>query len=164
MPKLGFIGAGTVGTALAVLLKEKGYQVTAVASRTKASADRLASLVSGCQSYKSKQAVADATDIVFVTTPDDDVPEVVSEIKWHSGQSVIHCSGVDSLDVLAKAKADGAQVGSFHPLQTFASFTHAIENLPGSTFALESEGPLLDQAVYGGHHANSRPGPRQAPR
>ncbi|MFA4836951.1 MAG: Rossmann-like and DUF2520 domain-containing protein, partial [Dehalococcoidia bacterium] len=91
------------------------------------------------------QTVANVADIVFVTTPDDDIPEVVSEVTWHYGQSVIHCSGVDSLDVLEKAKADGAQVGGFHPLQTFASLTHAIDNLPGSTFALEAEGYLLDQ-------------------
>ena len=37
----------------------------------------------------------------------------------------------------------GAQVGAFHPLQTFASAQQAIENIPGSTFALEAEEPLL---------------------
>ena len=144
MVKLGFIGAGVVGTALAVRLSEKGYPVVAVASRSKSSADKLAEAVSGCRAYESKQSVVDVSDIVFVTTPDDDVPEIVPELKWRSGQSVIHCSGVDSLDVLQKAKDDGAQVGGFHPLQTFASVTKAIENLPGSTFALEAEEPLLE--------------------
>jgi predicted short-subunit dehydrogenase-like oxidoreductase (DUF2520 family) len=38
----------------------------------------------------------------------------------------------------------GAQVGAFHPLQTFASAKQAIENIPGSTFALEAEEPLLN--------------------
>ncbi len=141
--KLGFIGAGVVGTAMAVRLQEKGYPVIAVASRSKTSADKLAGTIEGCQSYDNKQSVADLADIVFVTTPDDEVPEVVSELTWHSGQGVIHCSGVDSLDILQKAKTDGAQVGGFHPLQTFASVRHAIENLPGSTFAAEAEEPLL---------------------
>ncbi len=145
MLKLGFIGAGTVGTALAVRLSEKGYTVAAVASRTPASAENLTAHVPGCRAFASKQAVADAADIVFVTTPDDDVSEVVADISWRPGQSVIHCSGVDSLDVLEKARIDGAQVGGFHPLQTFASILHAIENLPGSTFALEAQEPLLDQ-------------------
>jgi predicted short-subunit dehydrogenase-like oxidoreductase (DUF2520 family) len=144
MVKLGFIGAGVVGTALAARLRENGYHVVAVASRSKSSADKLAEAVSGCQAYDSKQAVVDASDIVFVTTPDDDVPEVVAELTWRPGQAVIHCSGVDSLDVLQKARNDGAHVGGFHPLQTFASLTHAINNLPGSTFALEAEEPLLD--------------------
>jgi predicted short-subunit dehydrogenase-like oxidoreductase (DUF2520 family) len=34
-------------------------------------------------------------------------------------------------------------VGGFHPLQTFAGVKQAIENIPGSTFALEAEEPLL---------------------
>ncbi|HAZ31120.1 MAG TPA: DUF2520 domain-containing protein [Dehalococcoidia bacterium] len=144
MLKVGFIGAGTTGTALAVRLQEKGYPVVAVASRTRSSADKLAAAVSGCRSYDSKQEVANAADLVFVTTPDDVIPQVIAEVRWNAGQSVVHCSGADSLDVLEKAKSEGAQVGAFHPLQTFASVTHAIDNLPGSTFALEAEGPLLE--------------------
>jgi len=38
----------------------------------------------------------------------------------------------------------GARVGAFHPLQTFASVRQAIDNIPGSTFALEAEEPLLN--------------------
>jgi predicted short-subunit dehydrogenase-like oxidoreductase (DUF2520 family) len=33
-------------------------------------------------------------------------------------------------------------VGGFHPLQTFAGIKEAIENIPGSTFAIEAEEPL----------------------
>ena len=67
-------------------------------------------------------------------------PVVVNQVRWHRGQYVVHCSGADSLDVLEPARMVGAQVGSFHPLQTFASIQKAIDNLPGSTFALEAEG------------------------
>ncbi len=144
MPKIGFIGAGTVGTALAVRLKEKGYPVVAVASRSKSSAERLATSVLGCQAYETKQAVADVAQLVFITTPDDAIGQVASELKWHQGQSVIHCSGAHSLDALEPAKRDGAQVGAFHPLQTFANVSHAIKNIPGTTFALEAEGELLE--------------------
>ncbi len=142
-PNIGFIGAGVVGTAMAVCLSRKGYSVIAVASRSRTSAVKLAESVSGCQVYESCQAVADEADLIFVTTPDDDIPDVVSALQWHSGKSVVHCSGVDSLDVLEKAREEGAFVGGLHPLQTFASVTHAIQNLPGSTFALEAEEPLL---------------------
>jgi len=34
-------------------------------------------------------------------------------------------------------------VGAFHPLQTFASVKQAIDNIAGSTFAVEAEEPLL---------------------
>ncbi len=144
MVRLGFIGAGTTGTALAVLLHSKGYDIASVASRSASSANALASAV-GCQAYEDNQSVADNADIVFVTTPDSAIQQVVGEVKWREGQSVVHCSGADSVDILQKAKDDGADVGAFHPLQTFASVTHAIDNLPGSTFALEAEGALLDE-------------------
>ncbi len=144
MSDIGFIGAGTVGTALAVRLSEKGYPVTAVASRTFASAERLAGMVDNCQIQDNPQAVADAAEIVFITTPDDAIAGVAAQIKWHSGQSVVHCSGSDSLDILDPATKAGARAGGFHPLQTFASITYAIENIPGSTFALEAEESLLN--------------------
>ncbi len=141
--KIGFIGAGTVGTALAMGLDARGYQVVAVYSRSRTSSEKLASGISGCRVVESSQALAEAAELVFITTPDDAIGEVASEIQWHSGQSVAHCSGADSTEVLEPARASGAQVGAFHPLQTFASVQQAIENIPGSTFAIEAEEPLL---------------------
>jgi len=143
MPKIGFIGAGTVGTALAVRLKERGYPVISVASRSRSSADKLAASVPGCQPYDKKQAVADVAELVFITTPDDAIALVASEPEWHKGQSVVHCSGAHSLDILEPATRAGAHAGAFHPLQTFANVAHAIKNIPGSTFALEADGELL---------------------
>ncbi len=143
MPKVGFIGAGTVGTALAVRLSQKGYSVVAVSSRSQTSARNLAQAVGGCQVF-DMQGVADTAELIFITTPDDAIPAVASQIKWHTGQSVVHCSGVDSTEVLEPAKKLGAQVGVLHPLQTFASVEQAMENIPGSTFAIEAEEPLLN--------------------
>ena len=134
MLKLGFIGAGTVGTALAARLAGRGYPVVAVSSRSRTSAQRLAQAASGCQIFDSNQSI---------TTPDDAIATVVAEVNWHPGQSVVHCSGADSVDILQPAREAGAKVGAFHPLQTFASPEQAIENIPGSTFALEAEEPLL---------------------
>jgi predicted short-subunit dehydrogenase-like oxidoreductase (DUF2520 family) len=143
MLKLGFIGAGTVGTALAARLSQSGYPVVAVASRSRSSAQKLADAVGYCPVYANNQAVADNAELIFITTPDDAIAPVVKEIKWHPGRSVVHCSGADSVASLEPARKAGAQVGAFHPLQTFASPKQAMENMPGSTFALEGEEPLL---------------------
>jgi len=142
--KLGIIGAGTVGTALAVRLSRKGYRIAAVASRSLSSARRLVQAVGSGQVYDTPQEVAENASFIFLTTPDDAIPAIVNQVRWHRGQCVVHCSGADSLDVLEPARIVGAHVGSFHPLQTFASIQKAIDNLPGSTFALEAEGPLLN--------------------
>jgi predicted short-subunit dehydrogenase-like oxidoreductase (DUF2520 family) len=143
MLKLGFIGAGTVGTALAARLAGRGYPVVAVSSRSRTSAQRLAQAASGCLIFASNQAVADNAELIFITTPDDAIATVAAEVKWHPGQSVVHCSGADSVNILQPAREAGAKVGAFHPLQTFASPQQAMENIPGSTFALEAEEPLL---------------------
>ena len=144
MLKLGFIGAGTVGTALSVRLNSKGYPIVAVSSQSRTSAENLARAVDGCHVFDNNQDVVDNAELVFVTTPDDAIAPVVSQVRWHPGQSVVHCSGAASTDILQPAKEFGAQVGAFHPLQTFASAKQAIENIPGSTFAVEAEEPLLN--------------------
>jgi len=143
MIKLGFIGAGTVGTAIATRLSAKGYPVVAVYSRSRTSAERLAQAVDSCLVLDSGQELADTAELVFITTPDDAIASVASALKWRAGQSVVHCSGADSTASLEPARKLGAQVGVIHPLQTFASVAQAIENIPGSTFALEAEEPLL---------------------
>jgi predicted short-subunit dehydrogenase-like oxidoreductase (DUF2520 family) len=163
MVKTGFIGAGRTGTALAVSLSQKGCLVVAVSSRTLSSAQKLARLVPNCRVCHTAQEVADAAELVFITTPDDVIAQVCGELRWHNGQSVLHCSGAHSVDILESAERLGATVGSFHPLQTFADVDQAIKNLPGSTFALEAEEPLLSvlkelTQLLNGNWVELRPG------
>jgi len=141
--KLGFIGAGTVGTAMAVRLSQKGYPVIAVYDVNPTAAKRFAEAVRGCPVYEKAQDVADKAEHVFITTADDFIPKVAAEVRWHKGQIVSHCSGASSAEVLEPVKKFGAQVGCIHPLQTFSGMTQAIENLPGSMFAIEAEEPVL---------------------
>lgn len=142
-PTIGIIGAGATGTALADRLFQQGYQIIAVNSRTLASAQRLASLISGCTICSTPQQVADMVEAVFITTPDDKIADIAAAINWHAGQFVIHCSGVHSTDILEPARAHGAFTCCLHPLQTFASIEEAIHNMRGSTFALEGDPEAL---------------------
>jgi predicted short-subunit dehydrogenase-like oxidoreductase (DUF2520 family) len=150
MMKIGFIGAGTVGTALAVLLSQKGYEFVGASRRHRGAVEKmggsgsnLQTQVSNLHLLESNQVVAEAAEIVFITTPDDAIGTAVKEVEWKPGQSVVHCSGADTTYILEPARQAGARVGCFHPLQTLASVRQAIENIPGSTFALEAEEPLL---------------------
>ena len=87
MLKLGFIGAGTVGTALSVRLNNRGYPVVAVSSRSHTSAEKLAQAISSCRAVTSNQAVANTAELIFVTTPDDTIASVTSEVKWNKNQT-----------------------------------------------------------------------------
>ena len=139
---IGFIGTGTVGSALALSLSREGWQVVAVSSKGHSSARTLAQQISGCRAFDTNQAVADAAELVFITTPDDVIASVASQLRWRPGQGVVHCSGADSTDIFEPARKSGSSAGAFHPLQTFASTEQATANIPGSTFTIEAEGPL----------------------
>lgn len=146
-PKVGFIGAGKVGTALALALSRACYPVVAVASRSLSSAQRLAEAVDGCSAFADTDPVVTAADLVFVTVPDDAIAEVAGAVAWRPGQMVVHCSGSLSAEVLDPARRIGALVGGLHPLQTFADARKAADALAGSAFGLEAEDTDLAAAL-----------------
>jgi predicted short-subunit dehydrogenase-like oxidoreductase (DUF2520 family) len=141
-PKLGFIGAGKVGTALALALNAASYPVVAVASRSFVSAEKLAGRLGQARAYAEAQNVVDAADIVFLTTPDDAIQATASALTWRQGVAVVHASGSASREALAAAAGAGADTGSLHPLQAFADADVAVAHLPGSVFGVEAEGAL----------------------
>lgn len=135
--RIGFIGAGKVGGSLAVAMSNAGYPVVAVSSRTPTSAASFATRIDGCVPYADLQDAVDASDMVFISTSDDAIPQVAQSVKWREGQGVAHCSGAASLDVLESAEAQGAIPGAFHPLQAFSSVENGVGSIPGITFGIE---------------------------
>jgi predicted short-subunit dehydrogenase-like oxidoreductase (DUF2520 family) len=145
---IGIVGAGIVGSALAVALSRAGYRIAAVTSRRPASAERLAAQLTGPPAVPTPQAVVDLADLVILAIPDDAIRGVCDALTWRAGQSVVHCSGAGTAEWLAAAASAGARVGSLHPLQTFVSVEKAIALLPESTFAIEADETLAaDLAV-----------------
>ena len=140
--RIGFIGAGRLGQALAWSLSQAGLQVTAASSMIEAHAQALAEQVTGCVCM-SAQAVADSCDLVFITTPDSVIGATCSSLNWHAGQAVVHCSGVTEVSVLDHALAQGACTGGFHPMQTFGDPHAAVRSLPGCTITVEAADAAL---------------------
>lgn len=140
--RIGFIGAGTVGNALAKALTKSGYKVTAISSLHLSSAQKLASIIPGCKAFTTGQEVVDNTDLIFITTPDDAIAQVVGSLKWSPEKSAAHCCGAYSSKLLDAAQNSGASTGVFHPLQTFAAARE--KNLKDVTFAIEAEGALKE--------------------
>lgn len=143
MNKLGFIGAGKVGTALAVRLSSKGYPVVAVYDVKPEAAQNFAQAVKGCKVAGKPQDVANAAELIFISTNDDFINPTASQVKWRAGQMVLHCSGANTTALLEPAKKQGALVGVFHPGQAFTDKEQAIQNIAGATFDIEAEEPLL---------------------
>jgi len=142
--RIGFIGAGRLGTTLGLAFHRAGLQVTAVASASPASARRMALRLPGCETVDA-QAVADRVDLVFITTPDTAIAPTAQGLRWRPGMGVVHCSGATDVDAaLSAARNEGACVGGFHPLQTFADPEAAARSLSGCTITVEARDPALD--------------------
>ena len=143
--RIGFIGAGVLGSGLALALNRAGYDVHAVASLNRQSAEQLAARIPGCQSLPSNQDVCDAADLVFITTPDAAITPVAAALRWTPGQEVVHCCGASGRELLQPAADQGAITGAIHPFQTFAGIADADEaarRLSGATFAVSAAGSL----------------------
>jgi len=139
--KIGFIGAGKVGSAMARLLRKAGYDVAGVASRTSESAQELAKWLN-CP-VLSKGEVAGRSDVLFLTTPDDAIATIAAELAeegaFHPGQVVLHMSGAHTSQVLKPAAQAGAITLSVHPIQSFASVEQALALIPGTYFSIEGD-------------------------
>jgi len=140
--RIGFIGAGRLGTALAWSFAQHGLRVVAVASMLAADAERLAAAIPGCAVRAEGQQVVDGCDLVFVTTPDGAIGDTTGQFRWRPGMAAVHCSGVTDVAALDHAAAGGAMTGGFHPMQTFGDPAAAVRSLPGCTITIEAPEPL----------------------
>jgi predicted short-subunit dehydrogenase-like oxidoreductase (DUF2520 family) len=132
------VGAGRVGTGLAVLLRRAGHRIVAASGRD-ATRDRVEHYLPGVRFVADAEA-AGAGDVVVVGVPDDRIEPTAEELAdagaFHAGRAAVHLSGATSLGALEAARQTGATVLSLHPLQTAPSVDAAIERLPGCAMAV----------------------------
>lgn len=142
MRSIGFIGIGALGSGLALALARRQYPVVAWHSRRPEAAARLAGRIPAGRAVANPQAVAEAAEVVFITTPDAAIAAVAAAINWRPGQAAIHCCGAAGTNLLKAAAEQGAVVGAFHPFQTFAGLddpAEALARLEGITFAVSGQ-------------------------
>ncbi len=130
--EIGIIGAGRVGSALAIALSERNFSVC-IASRHKENADFIASI-----SHARSVSIENAAQcrVVFLTVTDSAIKSVAEQIAnfISKKQVVIHTSGALSSKAIAFLNAS---VGSLHPLKSFANAQDAAKSLKGTIFTFE---------------------------
>jgi predicted short-subunit dehydrogenase-like oxidoreductase (DUF2520 family) len=145
-PRIGFVGAGRLARCLAAGFARAGHPVTAVASRSPQSARELASLVGSCSAVGDPQQVVAAADIVFLTVPDDSIGTMAHTVRFDAAdaptKALVHCSGASPVELLAPARAQGAQIGGFHPLYLFSGSAADVERIAGCSVTIEADGEL----------------------
>jgi predicted short-subunit dehydrogenase-like oxidoreductase (DUF2520 family) len=156
-PRIGFIGAGRVGTALAVAFSRAGWDITGVASRDDERRSQFRSHVPSARAFADAANVLDEADLIFLTVPDDAIASVADGLHLYSGQALVHTSGALPASVLTPAMAAGTSKASFHPLVAFADLDRAIEALQGATVALDGDESLLPVLAELAESVGARP-------
>lgn len=142
--KIAVVGAGRVGTALAVRWLLAGHEI-AVARHGGSTAERHEAYLSETPLITAEEACSQA-DVVVIGVPDDAIAGVCERVAPHvpTGAAMLHLSGATGLDALEPARVAGVRVLSMHPLQTFPTVEAALEALPGTTMAVTA----LDEGGY----------------
>lgn len=139
---MGIVGAGAMGTTLGLLLKDAGYEIEGMSTRSRSSLENALDLLP-LSSEKGHVGSVDwlvNCDIAFLTTPDDQLEQVaqnMTETLSNLPDLVIHTSGSQtSSTVLEPVREKGIATGSIHPLQTVPDPKTGHETLPGSPAAV----------------------------
>jgi len=146
------IGAGNLGTQLALSLHEKGIRVKQVYSRKPESASELAQKVNASFSSDLSQLLPE-TDLYIVAVKDSAIQEVLENLRLKSDQLIVHTAGSVPMNIL---EGFSANYGVFYPLQTFSKSRRidfsdipiCIEaNHPFNMLKLEKLGEMLSSSV-----------------
>jgi predicted short-subunit dehydrogenase-like oxidoreductase (DUF2520 family) len=160
---VSIVGAGRVGKTLGSRLRERGWGIAAVVTRSAATARAAVRTIgagtpmifggsSGIQfrkKLKGPKGVAAldlkevfSADVIFLTTTDDSLPSVARAIARNAGSKcrgkvVLHTAATLDRTALAPFARCGAHVGSLHPMQAFGGAV--MPNLEDVIFAVEGD-------------------------
>jgi predicted short-subunit dehydrogenase-like oxidoreductase (DUF2520 family) len=138
---VSIVGAGNLGTALALTLPSAGCEVKFIAvrdSRNRRHARALARKVKARMVEVGKRKLD--TDLVWIAVPDDAIAGMASTLasaqEW-KGRIVIHSSGALTSEELTPLRKKGARIASAHPMMTFVR--GSVPNMAGVAFAVEGD-------------------------
>jgi predicted short-subunit dehydrogenase-like oxidoreductase (DUF2520 family) len=146
---VGVVGAGRVGTALAVALSRAGHEVVAVSATSAASLRRVERDLPGTPVRQPEQVLAES-DLVLLTVPDDVLPGLVAGLAATgaplAGRLIAHTSGRHGLAVLEPATRAGALPIALHPVMTFTGRRDDASKITGISFGVTAPEQLRPAA------------------
>ncbi len=137
--RVGVIGAGRVGSVLGLALARAGHKVVAASAVSDASVARVEERLPGARILEPAQ-VAEASDLVLLTVPDDSLPDLVEGLAATGtdlrGKILVHASGASGYGILAPATVVGALPLALHPAMTFTGREEDIDRLANCAFGV----------------------------
>lgn len=141
---IGIIGAGKLGSCLANKFFSKNILTAITASNEKHTQEIAAkfNLVA-----MTNDQLVQACEVIFITVPDGKIEAIAKEIVSSKvdlmGKCFLHCSGTMGLEPLQSLAEYGADIGSIHPLQSFAG---GDTELNGVYMAIAGDGRAITVA------------------
>jgi predicted short-subunit dehydrogenase-like oxidoreductase (DUF2520 family) len=146
-PQVSIVGAGRLGTTLAVVLARKGYPIRSLVARRAQSARRAAAFLGhNVQVLGAKQTGSlRRADVFLITTPDDQIATVAGELSRlaFSNAIALHTSGALSSEALAPLREKGWHTGSIHPLVSVSDTAAGDATFRGTFWSVEGDGTAL---------------------
>ena len=138
---IAIVGAGRLGTVLALSLTQAGYRVREIIVRGESSRKKARGLSRRVNApavpYKHARLQA---GLVWLCVPDREIEQVAERLattaNW-KGKVVFHSSGALTSDQLAGLRRRGAAVASVHPMMTFVR--GSMPSLDGVLFGVEGD-------------------------
>ncbi|HEX8163358.1 MAG TPA: DUF2520 domain-containing protein [Pyrinomonadaceae bacterium] len=146
-PTVVIVGAGRLGTALAVALERRGYRVAALVSRRRSHARRAARLLRSpppALGASELEKIPDS-DILIIATPDDQIAATAARLAASPRapaprpRVALHASGALSSDALRPLRARGFSTGSLHPLVSVSDPESNARDFGGAYYCVEGE-------------------------
>jgi predicted short-subunit dehydrogenase-like oxidoreductase (DUF2520 family) len=145
-PEVSIIGAGRLGTTLAVALAASNYSIRALVARRPQNARKAAKLLDGNPRVLAANQLHSLlpTDLFLITTPDDQIAAVAANLsKFESNPkrklTALHTSGALSSEVLAPLRRNGWNTGSIHPLISVSDSRDGATPLQGAFWSVEGD-------------------------
>ena len=114
--KVVIVGAGNVATHLGKAIKNAGFQILHIVSRTENSARALGTLL-GVPFTSSEGELNKEADLYIVSVKDDAITEALRTFTPPTDALIVHTAGSVSMEIL---KDFSSNIGIFYPLQTFS--------------------------------------------
>lgn len=162
--RIGFIGAGKVGTTLGKYFVSDSIQIgrsdkmqvnqfegirenftlTGYYSRNPISAEEAAIFTNSAR-YDTLEQIIEDSDLLFLTVPDDAIGTVWNSIKRLpiKEKIICHCSGSLSSAIFSGIESTEAYAYSIHPLFAISSKTDSYQTMQQAVFTIEGNGKYL---------------------
>jgi predicted short-subunit dehydrogenase-like oxidoreductase (DUF2520 family) len=146
---ISIVGAGRVGKTLGERLRELGWRIGAVVTRSTATSRAAVRFIGAGVPHASLSPEIFDGDVVLISTPDNVLAPVAKALARIGGSAlrgkiVLHTSGALDRGELAALAHLGASTGSLHPMQTFSG--RGVPKLKGVIFAVEGDRRALQVA------------------